>query len=121
MEQSEHDQRIDYLEFGSTDLAKTKAFYSRAFGWRFTDWGDTYVSFEDGRLGGGFELRDSVEGGGALVILYAVDLEGTEAAVREHGGAIVKEIFEFPGGRRFHFEDPSGNELAVWSDGRRQR
>lgn len=113
----EHDKRVDYIEFLSTDLAATKQFYGAVFGWTFEDWGDDYVSFADGRLAGGFHRADEVTKGGPLVILYAVDLEGVETAVREHGGEIVKEIFPFPGGRRFHFSDPSGNELAVWSDG----
>jgi predicted enzyme related to lactoylglutathione lyase len=81
------------------------------------DWGPDYTSFADGRLAGGFSKVDEVtKGGGVLVVIYAVDLEAVEVAVRAHGGEIVKEIFSFPGGRRFHFTDPSGNELAVWSD-----
>jgi uncharacterized protein len=116
MTRPEHDKRIDYIEFPSTDLAATKAFYAAVFGWTFTDWGPDYVSFEDGRLGGGFHPADSVAAGGPLVILYATDLEAVEAGVREHGGSIVRDTFSFPGGRRFHFADPSGNVLAVWSE-----
>lgn len=117
VDQKQHDRRVDYVEFASTDLEATKAFYSAVFGWRFTDWGPDYVSFEDGRLTGGFTTAESVEtGGGALVVIYAVDLESILAAVREQGGTIVREPFTFPGGRRFHFKDPAGNELAVWSD-----
>jgi predicted enzyme related to lactoylglutathione lyase len=59
---------------------------------------------------------EEVTGGGPLVIIYAVDLEAVEASVRANGGTIVQQIFSFPGGRRFHFHDPSANELAVWSD-----
>ena len=116
MGQEEHDKRVDYIEFSVTDLEAAKAFYSRVFGWKFQDWGPDYASFEDGRLTGGFHLSEEVTRGGALVIIYAVDLEAVEAGVRANGGRFVKEIFSFPGGRRFHFTDPGGNELAVWSD-----
>ena len=116
MGQEEHDKRVDYLEFKVTDLEAAKAFYSGAFGWKFQDWGPEYAGFEDGRLTGGFHLSEEVTRGGPLVIIYAVDLEAVEAGVRNNGGTVVKEIFSFPGGRRFHFTDPSGNELAVWSD-----
>jgi D-aminopeptidase len=116
MGQEEHDKRVDYLEFKVTDLEAVKTFYSGAFGWKFQDWGPDYASFEDGRLKGGFHLSEDVTRGGPLVIIYAVDLEAVESSVRANGGRIVQEIFSFPGGRRFHFTDPSGNELAVWSD-----
>jgi predicted enzyme related to lactoylglutathione lyase len=116
-ERPEHDRRIDYIEFPVLDLAKTRAFYEGIFGWSFQEWGDAYLSFNDGRLDGGFALSEEVHpSGGPLVILYALDLEKTLDLVREHGGAIEKEIFDFPGGRRFHFIDPNGYELAVWSD-----
>ena len=114
--QEEHDRRIDYIELPTTDMAEAKAFYTGVFGWTTQDWGPDYTSFEDGRLAGGFRYEAEVTRGGPLVVLYAVDLEAVEVAVRSHGGAVVKEIFSFPGGRRFHFTDPSGNELAVWSD-----
>ncbi len=116
MSQAEHDRRVDYVEFLATDIKATKAFYTRVFGWQFTDYGPTYTSFADGRLAGGFTAAEEVKPGGPLVVIYATDLEGIETEVRDAGGKIVKEIFEFPGGRRFHFTDPSGNELAVWSD-----
>jgi predicted enzyme related to lactoylglutathione lyase len=116
MSQEQHDRRIDYIELATTDMAAMKTFYAGAFGWKLQDWGEDYASFEDGRLTGGFRLVDRVVRGGPLVIIYAVDLEAAEAAVRAHGGAIVQAIFSFPGGRRFHFTDPAGNELAVWSD-----
>ena len=116
MSQAENDRRVDYVEFPSTNIEETKRFYADVFGWKFTDYGPTYTSFNDGRLGGGFRASSEAEPGGPLVVLYAVDLEDVEARVREHGGSIVKDTFEFPGGRRFHFTDPSGNELAVWSD-----
>jgi D-aminopeptidase len=116
MAQEEHDKRVDYVELSVTDLGAAKTFYSAVFGWKMQDWGPDYASFEDGRLAGGFRLTDEVTRGGPLVIIYAVDLEAVEASVRANGGTIVQEIFSFPGGRRFHFTDPSGNELAVWSD-----
>jgi D-aminopeptidase len=116
MGQQEHDRRIDYIELPATDIEAAKAFYTGIFGWTTQDWGPDYSSFEDGRLTGGFRKEPEVAAGGPLVVLYAVDLEAVEAAVRSHGGTIVKEIFSFPGGRRFHFTDPSGNELAVWTD-----
>ena len=116
MPQSDHDRRVDYVEFPATDLERIKAFYSTVFGWEFTDFGPTYTSFKDGRLNGGFTTDAEVGAGGTLVVIYGVDLDGLEAAVARNGGKIVKETFEFPGGRRFHFSDPSGNQLAVWSD-----
>jgi predicted enzyme related to lactoylglutathione lyase len=117
MAQADQDRRIDYLEFGSTDLDRVKAFYGSVFGWEFTDYGPNYAAFSDGRLNGGFTTETPVKHGGALVVTYSLDLEATAATVREHGGKIVKEIFSFPGGRRFHFTDPDGHELAVWSEG----
>jgi len=108
--------RVDYIEFPATDIAKTKAFYAGVFGWKFTDYGPDYTSFEDGRLAGGFFTKDAVTAGGPLVVIYSGDLAGMQTKVQAAGGTIVKEIFSFPGGRRFHFTDPSGNELAVWSD-----
>ena len=116
MRTEEHDRRVDYVEFLSTDLEKTKAFYSAVFGWEFTDYGPTYVAFNDGRLDGGFSAATEVLPGGPLVVLFSTDIDDIEARITEHGGRIVRETFEFPGGRRFHFSDPSGNELAVWSD-----
>ena len=111
-----NDRRVDYIEFPATDMAATKSFYGRVFGWKFTDYGPDYTCFEDGRLAGGFWKSGEVRAGGPLVVIYAQSLASMEAAVREAGGTIVKETFEFPGGRRFHFTDPNGNELAIWSD-----
>jgi predicted enzyme related to lactoylglutathione lyase len=116
MSQAEHEGRIDYVEFPATDISDIKSFYSDVFGWAFTDYGPDYTSFNDGRLAGGFSKTPSIVAGGPLVVIYTTDLEGKEAAIRDKGGRIVKETFEFPGGRRFHFSDPSGNELAAWSD-----
>jgi len=114
--QAEHDRRVDYVEFPSSDLDETKTFYSGVFGWQFTDYGPDYCAFADGRLNGGFHTHGQPAPGGGLVVMYALDLEAIEKSIRDHGGTIVKPIFSFPGGRRFHFRDPSGNELAVWSD-----
>jgi predicted enzyme related to lactoylglutathione lyase len=114
-DQKSNDRRIDYIEFHADDLAKAKAFYTQAFGWKFTDYGPDYTAFDDGRLTGGFWKQGNA-GSGPLVILYAADLAAAEARIRAAGGTIVKAPFAFPGGRRFHFTDPCGNELAVWSE-----
>jgi uncharacterized protein len=115
MTTSGQDRRIDYVEFNVRDIARSKAFYGEAFGWGFTDYGPGYCEFSDGRLTGGFTTGGAVHTGGPLVILYADDLAGTERRVVAAGGKIVKPAFTFPGGRRFHFADPDGYELAVWS------
>ena len=116
MGKEEQNLRIDYIEFPARDLAVTKRFYRAVFGWDFKDWGADYSSFRDGRLTGGFRTDAAPVSGGPLVVIYATDLAATERKVKEHGGTIVQQTFEFPGGRRFHFADPSGNHLAVWSD-----
>ncbi len=116
MNQEEQDRRVDYIEFLAIDLEAIKRFYSEVFGWAFTDYGPGYTSFADGRLAGGFSVAPEVTAGGPLVVIYAVNLAEIETKIGEYGGRIVRETFEFPGGRRFHFTDPSGNELAVWSD-----
>lgn len=116
MSSPEHDRRIDYIEFKTTDIARTKTFYGDAFGWTFTDFGPDYSSFSDGRLDGGFEAGTPVTPGGPLVILYATDLADAQRRVEAAGGKIARPAFAFPGGRRFHFLDPDGYELAVWSD-----
>lgn len=108
--------RIDYIEFPAADIAKTKTFYTTLFGWKFTDYGPDYTSFADGRVAGGFYKTDSAGAGKPLVVLYTADLETMQTRVSAAGGTMVKPIFTFPGGRRFHFSDPNGNELAVWSD-----
>ena len=113
------DRKIDYIELPARDLQLAKAFYGSVFGWQFVDYGPEYCAFNDGRLDGGFyqaNLNATTANGSVLVVLYADDLEATLARVREGGGCIVKDIFSFPGGRRFQFADPNGNELAVWSD-----
>ncbi len=116
MEAKPQERQIDYIEFPATDVGRTKDFYTQTFGWKFTDYGPDYTSFEDGRIAGGFWNATQAQTGAPVVVIYAADLAGMEAKVRAGGGTIVKEIFPFPGGRRFHFRDPGGNELAVWSD-----
>lgn len=107
--------KIDYVELPATDMAAMKAFYGAAFGWTFEDWGTDYTAFSNAGLEGGFRPSDAPPPrGGALVILYADDLAAAERAVAEAGGQIT-DRHDFPGGRRFHFTDPSGNELAVWT------
>lgn len=106
---------IDYVEMPSSDFAATKAFYAAAFGWEFEEWGEEYLAFSNAGLEGGFRRADGPPPrGGSLIILLAEDLEAAEKAVADAGGDII-ERHEFPGGRRFHFTDPSGNELAVWT------
>lgn len=105
----------DYVEFTVHDIAKSKAFYGAVFGWGFTDYGPTYASFDDGRIGGGLTSDRTPRPGGPLVVFYAGDLEATLARVEKAGGTVVKPIFAFPGGRRFHFADSDGVEVAVWS------
>ena len=110
------ENRIDYVEIPATDLAKARAFLEGLFGWDFQDWGDEYCSFRDGATRGGFQKTATVTVGGPLIVLYAVDLEAVKEAVLAAGGTLTVDMFEFPGGRRFHFRDPVGNELAVWTD-----
>jgi predicted enzyme related to lactoylglutathione lyase len=107
--------KLDYLELPSTGgtLDSVKAFYSAAFSWTFTDYGPTYSAFDEG-LEGGFDAESSGGLQKPLPVLYSENLEETLSAVETAGGRIVRPIFAFPGGRRFHFTDPAGNELAVW-------
>ncbi|NNE54818.1 MAG: VOC family protein [Flavobacteriales bacterium] len=107
---------IDYVEFKTHDIARTKSFYQEVFGWEFTDYGPTYVSFNKSGLNGGFELTDKAIENGALIVFYHEDLERVLDAVKTAGAVITRDIFSFPGGRRFHFSDHSGNELSVWTD-----
>lgn len=107
---------IDYIEFKAANLAVIKDFYSSVFGWKFTDYGPSYTAFANSGLNGGFEQSDEKITNGALVVLYHDKLETAVEKVQKAGGTINKDIFEFPGGRRFHFIDPAGNELAVWSE-----
>lgn len=116
MPQSDHDRQVDYIEFGATDIGRTKQFYQQVFGWRFEDYGPDYTSFQDGRLSGGFTTDAPARAANPLVVIYADQLEAVAAKVEQAGGKIIKPAYSFPGGRRFHFSDPNGNELAVWSD-----
>ncbi len=119
MSTSSPNLRLDYVEFATRDVAAVKIFYHAAFGWQFTDYGPDYTSFSDGRLSGGFfASADTPAKTNPLVVIYAADLENAAARVTKSGGEITKRTFDFPGGRRFHFADPAGLELAVWSDHR---
>ncbi|GAB2885973.1 VOC family protein [Microbulbifer echini] len=112
-------EKINYVEFPSSSLEKTKAFFAEAFAWEFTDYGPEYTAFSNAGLDGGFflaEQQSKPANGAALVVLYSSDLEDTLQKVERCGGTVVKPVFSFPGGRRFHFTEPSGNEFAVWSD-----
>jgi len=116
---AQDDQKIDYIEFPATDFDAVQTFYEKAFAWKFTDYGPEYRAFTDGKLDGGFRQAHAMSttaNGSALVILFAKDLEATRDIVANSGGTIIQDIFSFPGGRRFQFTDPHGNELAVWSD-----
>ena len=116
MSQPKPENQIDYIELPANQIAATKQFYAAAFGWKFEDYGPAYTSFHDGRLAGGFTTERSAPAQGILLVLYAGDLPATQLRIKAAGGAIVKDTFSFPGGRRFHFTDPNGNELAVWSE-----
>ena len=110
------DNHINYIEFKAKDLELIKAFYTTVFDWNFTDYGPTYVAFSESGIQGGFEKSETDIVNGALVVLYHKDLNLIKNRIIDSGGEISKDIFSFPGGRRFHFSDPSGNELAIWSD-----
>ena len=107
---------INYVEFKAKDLEKIKEFYGESFNWIFTDYGPTYIAFSESGLQGGFEKAANEIVNGALIVLFYQDLEYIKNTIIKFGGKISKDIFSFPGGHRFHFVDPSGNELAVWSD-----
>ena len=112
-------EKINYVEFPAKDIEAAKAFFMTAFGWSFVDYGPEYTAFSDEGLDGGFfqsDLSVSAEAGSALIVFYSENLEQTQAKIENAGGSIIKPIFAFPGGRRFHFGDPNGNEYAVWSD-----
>ena len=111
------DGKIDYIELPGTDLPATKGFYARAFGWTFVDYGPQYAAFDNGGLDGGFNADADDRTAAPLVVLFSTDLEASLAKVTGAGGVVTRPIFSFPGGRRFHFRDPSGNELAMFSEG----
>lgn len=113
------DGKLNYVEFPAKDLTATKAFFNAAFDWSFVDYGPDYVAFSDQGLDGGFfrsEQCSTTATGGALLVFYSADIKATLAKVQQHGGMVIKDIFDFPGGCRFHFTEPSGNEFAVWSE-----
>jgi len=115
---SEH-EKINYIEFPAKDIKVAKSFFQSAFGWSFIDYADKYVAFSDAGVNGGFfksDLSTLTSNGSALVVLYSENLEETQLKIEHAGGSIIKPIFSFPGGQRFHFCDPNGNEFAVWSD-----
>ena len=112
-------EKIDYVELPSRDIQATKEFFGELFGWCFQDYGPDYTAFANQGLDGGFfkaEQAASTSNGSALIVFYSRHLEATRDNVARAGGVIVKPIFTFPGGRRFHFTDPGGSEFAVWSD-----
>ena len=112
-------EKINYVEFPAKDIEKAKAFFSGVFNWSFVDYGPDYTAFSNAGLDGGFfksDLSVSTTNGSALIVFYSESLEQTQVKIEKSGGSIVQAIFDFPGGRRFHFADPNGNEYAVWSD-----
>jgi len=112
-------EKINYVEFPAKDIEATKVFFNKAFGWSFVDYGPEYTAFSNEGLDGGFyksDLAVSTENGSALIVFYSNELENTQSKIENVGGSIMKPIFSFPGGRRFHFTDPNGNEYAVWSE-----
>lgn len=112
-------ETINYLELPASDISATKKFFEKVFNWTFQDYGHEYTAFKEEWLDGGFYKSDKkslTEHGAALIVLYSSNLEATQEKIKKAGGQIIKPIFSFPGGRRFHFTEPSGNEFAVWSD-----
>ncbi|MDG1753256.1 MAG: VOC family protein [Thalassotalea sp.] len=111
-------EKLNYVEFPANNIPATKVFFEQAFNWSFVDYGPDYTSFSDQGLDGGFyraDLKSTTANGSALLVLLSENLELTQKNVEMAGGTITQAIFDFPGGRRFHFVEPSGNELAVWS------
>lgn len=115
---SARENTINYIELPMTDIAATKSFYGSVFGWTFQDWGETYISFHGAGIDGGFDAITPTNEprSGAVIILYSDQLEAKRDQVTAAGGKIIQDIFTFPGGRRFHFQDPNGNELAIWTE-----
>ena len=110
--------KIDYVEFASADPAATRAFFVATFGWQFEEFG-AYLAFHGAGLEGGIypaDLASRADVGGSLIVFYSADLAATERLLRQHGAEIVRPVFSFPGGRRFQFTEPAGNEFGVWSD-----
>ena len=112
-------EKINYVEFPCRNFAAARKFFAAVFGWTFTDYGEEYTAFSNAGLEGGFYRADAAaeyKNGAALIVFYSEDLAATEKKITANGGKIVKPTFSFPGGRRFHFTEPCGNEFAVWSD-----
>ena len=112
-------EKINYVEFPAKDIKATKAFFTAVFGWSFVDYGTEYTAFFNAGINGGFfksDLSASTAKGSELIVFYSQALEKTQLKIEKAGGSIIKPIFSFPGGRRFHFGDPNGNEYAVWSE-----
>ena len=111
------EKRIDYIEIPVTDPAKAREFFAALMDWEFKDWGPDYISFRDGRLDGGFRRSEEpAPSNSVLLVFFSEDLERDRDRVVELGATINQDIFEFPGGRRFHFVDPLGNEYAIWGE-----
>jgi predicted enzyme related to lactoylglutathione lyase len=112
-------QTINYIELPARDMEATKSFFTELFGWTFTKYGPDYMDSPDGGIMVGFyhaDLKSRPDNGGALVTFFSENLEKTLVKIEASGGTIVKPLFSFPGGRRFQFTEPSGNEFAVWSE-----
>ena len=106
--------RLDYVELPAAEIPATRRFYEQAFGWTLTEFAPTYAATTTGDTDVGLDADASNKPAAPLPVIQVADLEQALAAIKAAGGTIVKPIFPFPGGRRFHFRDPSGNELAVW-------
>ena len=107
------------FELPAKNIEAVKTFFSEVFGWFFTDYGPEYTAFTNAGIDGGFyksDLSANTSIGSALIVFYSRELENTQSKIEQAGGKIIKPIFSFSGGRRFHFSDPNGNEYAVWSD-----
>ena len=116
---SHQHEKIDYVEYPACNLAETKAFFASVFSWQFTDYGPDYTAFDNQGIEGGFyqsQLQSNSDTGAALLVFYSENLTQTYKKIIANGGAIKTDIFDFPGGKRFHFTCPSGNEFAVWSE-----
>ena len=112
-------EKINYVEFPAKNIESAKSFFAEVFGWSFTDYGPEYTAFSNEGIDGGFfqsDMSASTDNGSVLIVFYSNNLEKTQAKIVTAGGSTIKPIFSFPGGRRFHFTDPNGNEYAIWSD-----
>lgn len=106
--------RLNYVELPAAETGATRAFYEQAFGWTMTEFAPTYAATTSGDVDLGLDADKADQPRAPLPVIEVPELEAALAAVQRAGGTIVRPIFDFPGGRRFHFRDPSGNELAVW-------